>query len=164
MTRDSQQNEERDYRTAVLARNSSAENAVTRDPIAATSVVEHGQGLVVGASVIVIVQGDALDAIGVMNSRGYEHVLVLRGQRGSVGDLIKGGPGISHPAAIRRARRAEIGRHGQSSGGLEPVAIKPEGDFGPAVQPAGLESDGARLVQPQAVGTQSHLAGVGPRP
>ena len=73
-------NEERDYRTAVLAWNGGAENAVARDPIATTSVVEHGQGLGVGAAVIAIVQGDALDTIGVMNPRGYEHVLVLRGQ------------------------------------------------------------------------------------
>ena len=134
-----------------LPGNGPAENAVMRDGVAARACVAHRHRLVGRGRVQSIIEREALQAVRIMHLRGDDHRLVGGGNARRVRDIVHGGAGIGGILAVGGTRRAEIGRHWQGGGGVEPISIQTQQRFIPSMQPAGFIAQGDGLAAGEGI-------------
>ncbi len=135
-------NDERHHRAGGLRRNARAINAIPGQGIAAGAVVHHDHRLVgrrrSNAGIDAIEQLE-LRSVFIVESRGNQHGLAGNRNGRRVLHFVNGGAGGGNGLAVGQARSAQVGRHGEGPGHLQPIAVQAHQDFRRTPQPPAFE-------------------------
>src|SRR5262249_28389048 len=85
-------------------------------------------------------------------------------QRWGMGNLVNRRTGVIQAATIARAGSAQVGGDRHSADRFEPIPVKTEQGFGPAMEPAGLKPKRGCLPGAESIRVQGDLTGIGAGP